>query len=95
MRDIRIRLEEREDSAVKARASLVIGEPGMEMVVKDIKIIENKTTKELFLAMPVKSKSRYELAHPVDKASRENITKEIITAYEKALEEVKDIPTEV
>ena len=59
-----------------------------EFVVHDIKVIEGE--KGLFIAMPSKKANDGEyrdIAHPINSATRDNLQKVILDAYEKAKDE--------
>lgn len=87
--DIRIRLIKKDDTKLKAVASLTIEEC---MVVHDIKIIQGKD--ELFISMPSRKTSDGEykdIVHPINTETRELLKVKILEAYEVAL---KDAPAE-
>ncbi len=82
--DVRVRKLNKEGK-MKAIVSITLDD---EFVVHDIKVIEGE--KGLFIAMPSKKASDGEyrdIAHPINSATRENIQKLILEAYEKAKEE--------
>ena len=82
---VSIRRAEKEDSRMKAIASVLIDD---EFAVHDIRIIEG--TKGLFIAMPSRKTStggyRY-IAHPISQEVRTMFEKAVLDAYEKALNE--------
>lgn len=82
--DIRVRRIMKEGK-MKAVVSITLDD---EFVVHDIKVIEGD--KGLFIAMPSKKASDGEyrdIAHPINSAAREEIQKQILESYEKALQE--------
>ena len=82
--DVRIRLVEKEDSKLKAIASITIEDY---FVVHDIKIIEGKDN--LFIAMPSRKTSEGEykdIAHPINSETRQMLSDAILKAYSEALE---------
>lgn len=83
--NVTIRKAEREDSRMKAIASVLLDD---EFAVHDIRIIEG--TKGLFIAMPSRKTSvggYRDIAHPISQEVRTMFEKEILDAYEKALNE--------
>lgn len=81
--DIRIRLIKKDDSKLKAVASLTIEDC---FVVHDIKIIEG--TDELFISMPSRKTPDGEykdIVHPINTPTRELIKAAILEEYQKAL----------
>lgn len=85
--DVRIRLVTKEDSKLKAVASMTIDEC---FVVHDIKVIEGKDG--LFISMPSKKTPDGEyrdVVHPINTETREKVIEEILKAYEKAEAENK------
>lgn len=81
--DVRIRPVDKEDSKVKAVASITIDG---EFVVHDIKVIENNNS--LFVAMPSKKDgngARKDVAHPINTAARGYIHDTIIAKYNEAI----------
>ena len=77
---VSIRRAEKEDSRMKAIASVLIDD---EFAVHDIRIIEG--TKGLFIAMPSRKTATGEykdIAHPINAETREKIQKAILEAYE-------------
>lgn len=86
--NVSIRKSDREDSRMKAIASVLLDD---EFAVHDIRIIEG--TKGLFIAMPSRKTSSggyRDIAHPISQEVRTMFEKEILDAYEKFLNE----PTE-
>ena len=86
--NVSIRKSDREDSRMKAIASVLLDD---EFAVHDIRIIEG--TKGLFIAMPSRKTSSggyRDVAHPISQEVRTMFEKEILDAYEKSLNE----PTE-
>ena len=83
--DVRIRLVTKEDSKLKAVASITIDEC---FVVHDIKVIEGK--EGFFISMPSKKTPDGEyrdIVHPNNTETREKIIEEVLKAYEKAEKE--------
>lgn len=80
--NVSIRKSDREDSRMKAIASVLLDD---EFAVHDIRIIEG--TKGLFIAMPSRKTSSggyRDIAHPISQEVRTMFEKEILDAYEKA-----------
>ena len=85
--DVRIRLITKEDSKLKAVASMTIEDC---FVVHDIKVIEGQ--EDYFIAMPSRKASDGEykdIVHPINTETREQIIKLILDAFkeEKAKQE--------
>lgn len=81
--DVRVRPVEKEDSKMKAVASITIDG---EFVVHDIKVIESE--KGLFIAMPSKKDVNGEykdVAHPINTATRVRIQDAVIAKYEEVI----------
>lgn len=81
--DVRIRLVNREDSKLKAIASITFDE---KFVVHDIKVIDGADG--AFIAMPSRKTNDGEykdIAHPLDTETRETIKNAILTAYKDEL----------
>ena len=81
--EVRVRLVKKEDSKLKAAASITIDDC---FVVHDIKVISG--TDELFIAMPSRKTPEGEfkdIVHPINTETREMISKKVIEAYEKEL----------
>ncbi|MBR6665769.1 MAG: septation regulator SpoVG [Lachnospiraceae bacterium] len=82
--DVRVRKITKEGK-MKAVVSITLDD---EFVVHDIKVIEGE--KGMFIAMPSKPTANGEhrdTAHPINSATRDNMQKIILEAYEKALSE--------
>lgn len=82
---VSIRRAEKEDSRMKAIASVLIDD---EFAVHDIRIIEG--TKGLFIAMPSRKTSTggyRDIAHPISQEVRTMFEKAVLDVYEKALNE--------
>lgn len=83
--DIRIKLVNKENSKVKAIASMTIEDC---FVVHDIRVLENE--KGLFVAMPSKKTPNgdfKDVVHPLNTETREMISSIILAAYEQAKQE--------
>ena len=83
--DVRIRLVQKDDSKMKAVASITID--GC-FVIHDIKIIEG--TDGPFIAMPSRKSSDgtyKDIAHPINSETRDYIIKTVLEAYENPTEE--------
>ena len=83
--DVRIRLVNKDDTRLKAVASITIDEC---FVVHDIKLIDGK--EGLFMSMPSRKTPDGEykdIVHPINTETREAIRGAIMEAYEKALNE--------
>lgn len=81
--DVRVRLIQKEDSKLKAVASITLEDC---FVVHDIKIIDGNDGP--FIAMPSRKTSDGEykdIAHPINTATREAIISSVITAYNNEL----------
>ena len=77
--DIRIRPVDKEDSKLKAVASITIDDC---FVVHDIKVIEGK--EGYFISMPSKKTPDGEfkdIVHPINTETRESISTQVIEAY--------------
>ena len=77
--DVRVRIVKKEDSKLKAVASVTFDEC---FVVHDIKIIEGNDGP--FIAMPSRKTGDGEykdVAHPIKQETREEIIKSVIAAY--------------
>jgi len=82
--DVRVRKITKEGK-MKAVVSITLDD---EFVVHDIKVIEGE--KGMFIAMPSKPTANGEhrdTAHPINSATRDNMQKIILEAYERALSE--------
>lgn len=85
--DVRVRLMEKEDSKMKAVASITIDG---EFVIHDIKVIESD--KGLFIAMPSKKDGNGEykdIAHPINTATRNRIQDAVLAKYEEVVGDTK------
>ena len=83
--DVRVRIVKKDDSKLKAVASITIDDC---FVVHDIKVIEG--SEGCFIAMPSRKTNDGEykdIAHPINTETRETVKKTILDAYEKALAE--------
>ena len=81
--DVRIRLIKKEDSKLKAIASVTFDDC---FVIHDIKIIDG--SEGPFIAMPSRKTSEGEykdIAHPINTETRESIRKSIMKAFEEEL----------
>lgn len=82
--DIRIRLVQKDNSKLKAVASITIDNC---FVVHDIKLIDSG--EGMFIAMPSRLTNNGEhkdIAHPIKTETREEINRLVITAYENSLD---------
>ncbi len=78
--DVRVRMVKKEDSKLKAVASITFNES---FVVHDIKIIEGN--EGFFVAMPSRKTNEGEykdIAHPINTDTREAIRKTVLDAFE-------------
>lgn len=81
--DVRIRLTQKENSKLKAVASVTIDDC---FVVHDIKVIEGSDS--LFIAMPSRKTNEGEykdIVHPLNTETREEMKRLILSAYEAEL----------
>jgi len=81
--DVKVRIITKEDSKLKAVASLVIEDS---IALHDIKIIENDNG--LFIAMPARKTENgtfRDIVHPINKETRDVITSLILEEYNKIL----------
>jgi len=79
---ITVRKEEKENSRMKGKASVLLDDC---FAVHDIRIIEGN--EGLFIAMPSRQKANGEyrdIAHPINSATRDKLQQIILDAYEKA-----------
>jgi stage V sporulation protein G len=84
--DVRIRVAQKEDSRLKAIASITIDNC---FVVHDIKIIEGADS--LFIAMPSRKNNEGEykdVAHPLNTETREELKTLILSAYQSEIAKV-------
>lgn len=82
--DLRVRLINRDDTKLKAVASITIDDA---FVVHDIKVIEGNDG--YFIAMPSRKNADGEyrdVAHPINAAVREQLISKILEAYKLELE---------
>lgn len=82
--DVRIRLTQKDDSKLKAVASITIDDC---FVIHDIKIIEG--TESPFISMPSRKTSSGEykdIAHPLNTETREQLKRVVLAAYQAELE---------
>ena len=85
--DVRIRLIKKEDSKLKAIASITFDNC---FVIHDIKVIDG--TEGYFIAMPSRKTNDGEykdIAHPINTETRETIRKSILEAFEEELKKEK------
>ena len=85
--EVRIRFVKKDDSKLKAVASITIDDC---FVVHDIKVIERDT--DLFIAMPSRKTAEGEfrdVAHPINAETREMIQKIILEKYAEALSQLE------
>ena len=86
--DIRIRLLEKNETKLKAVASITIDEC---LVIHDIKVIEGD--ENCFIAMPSR-KTRdgvfKDIAHPINSETRELLKNLVVEAYIKECEKIKE-----
>ena len=83
--DVRVRLIQKEDSKLKAVASITIDNA---LAVHDIKIVEG--AEGCFVAMPsrkVGENEHKDIAHPITTEARAELVDVVLKAYEKALSE--------
>ena len=81
--DVRVRIVKKEDSKLKAVASITIDDC---FVVHDIKVIEG--AEGCFIAMPSRKTNEGEykdIAHPINTETREVLKTTILEAYEETL----------
>jgi len=79
--DVRVRIVKKEDSKLKAVASVTFDDC---FVVHDIKVIEG--SEGFFIAMPSRKTGEGEykdVAHPIKTETREELIKVILAAYEE------------
>ena len=82
--DVRVRIVKKDDSKLKAVASITIDDC---FVIHDIKIIDG--TEGPFIAMPNRKTNEGEykdIAHPINTETREMLITSILTAYQKELD---------
>ena len=81
--DVRVRIVKKDDSKLKAVASITFDDC---FVIHDIKVIEGNEGP--FIAMPSRKTNDGEykdIAHPINQQTREEIIKSILTSYEEEL----------
>ena len=81
--DVRIRMVQKEDTKLKAVASITLDDA---IAIHDIKIVEG--TDGCFVAMPSRKTSDGEyrdIAHPINADARNELISAIMFAYEKEL----------
>ncbi len=81
--DVRVRLVKKDESKLKAVASITIDDC---FVVHDIKIIQG--TESPFIAMPSRKTQEgdyKDVAHPISTSTREMLSKIVLAEYEKTL----------
>ncbi len=81
--DVRIRLMEKDDSKLKAIASVTIDDS---IAVHDIKIVDG--TDGYFVSMPSKKSARGEyrdIVHPINNEARAELTNAVMEAYKLEL----------
>ena len=81
--DVRVRLIQKEDSKLKAVASITIDEC---FVVHDIKVLDGD--KGLFVSMPSRKTpdGQYkDVAHPLNTETREELSKTVLAEYERTV----------
>ena len=85
--DVRIRQVEKEESKLKAIASVTIEDC---FVVHDIKIIQGESS--MFIAMPSRKTKEGEykdIAHPINSDTRNEMSEVILKAYQELLAQPK------
>ncbi len=86
--DVRVRIVKKDDSKLKAVASVTFDDC---FVIHDIKVIEGNESP--FIAMPSRKTGDGEykdIAHPIKQETRESIIKAILSAYEQELKNVQE-----
>ncbi len=81
--DVRVRIVQKDDSKLKAVASITIDEC---FVIHDIKIIEGN--EGLFIAMPSRKTNEGEykdIAHPINTETRQEVIEAVLDAYKVEL----------
>ena len=79
--DVRVRIVKKDDSKLKAVASITIDDC---FVIHDIKVIEGN--EGCFIAMPSRKTADGEykdIAHPINTQTREDLIKTILAAFEE------------
>lgn len=80
--DVRIRKVDKEDTKLRAVASVTIDDS---FVIHDIKVIEG--TDGLFIAMPSRKTKEGEykdIAHPINATTRQELSDAVLNAYQTA-----------
>ena len=80
--DVRIRKVDKEDTKLRAVASVTIDDS---FVIHDIKVIDG--TEGLFIAMPSRKTKEGEykdIAHPINAATRQELSDAVLNAYQTA-----------
>ncbi len=83
--DVKIRLIKKDDTKLKAVASVVIEDC---IALHDIKVIENDSG--MFIAMPAKKTENgtyRDIVHPINKDTRDTLTNIVLEAFNKAISE--------
>ena len=84
--DVRIRKVDKEDTKLRAVASVTIDDS---FVIHDIKVIEGQ--EKLFIAMPSRKTPDGEfkdIAHPINAEMRELLQEMILSKYQESLDEI-------
>ena len=84
--DTKVRIVKKDDSKLKAIASIIVDDC---FVIHDIKVIEGND--EVFIAMPSRKTPDGEfkdIAHPINAEMREMLQKSILEKYEESLNEI-------
>ena len=84
--DVRVRLVQKEDSKLKAVASITIDDC---FVIHDVKVIEGN--EGYFVAMPSRKTSDGEykdIAHPINTETRQNLIDTVLEAFKDELAKV-------
>ncbi|MBQ8725592.1 MAG: septation regulator SpoVG [Clostridia bacterium] len=84
--DVRVRLVQKEDSKLKAVASITIEDC---FVIHDVKVIEGN--EGYFVAMPSRKNSDGEykdIAHPINTETRQNVIDTVLEAFKDELAKV-------
>ena len=82
--DVKVRIINKEDSKLRAVASIVLEDC---IALHDIKIIENDNG--LFIAMParkIENGSHRDIVHPINKETRDLLTTIILDEYKKVID---------
>ena len=87
--DVRVRIVKKEDSKLKAVASVTFDDC---FVIHDIKVIEGN--EGYFIAMPSRKTQDGEfkdIAHPINVEMRESLQQAVLAKYEESLNEAEEI----